>query len=64
MRRTGSESLDQEPIGKIVGRRKTTRITLVDAELIQWVARPQDQPTSKASPESAELSPRRKSDKP
>jgi len=28
MRQTGPENLDQEFIGKIVGRRKTTRITL------------------------------------
>jgi hypothetical protein len=45
MRRTGSDSLDQEPIGKIVGRRKTTRTTLEDADQLlrtAWALRGTD----------------------
>ncbi|MBW8878271.1 MAG: hypothetical protein JF614_25185 [Acidobacteria bacterium] len=46
MLRTGSaESLDQEPIGKVVGRRKTTRTTLEDADQLlrtAWALRGTD----------------------
>ena len=46
MRRTGPESLNQEqPIGKIVGRRKTTRTTLEDADQLlrtAWALRGTD----------------------
>ena len=60
MRRTGSESFDQEFIGKIVGHRNTMRINLKDADLTQMMARTHASQAWKMSPGSAEPSTKRK----